>query len=208
VKTFVNKITLKNLIMKTFSILFLALAAITLAFTGPVETVGVDTTASVITWKGYKVTGSHTGTIKINAGNLQMQDDQLVGGSFTIDMTTINCTDLEGEYKGKLEGHLKSADFFGVEKYPTATFKITSVVSRGTPGDYKITGNLTIKETTKPVRFNVNIAEEGGKQIATGDVQIDRSDFDIRYGSGSFFDSLGDKTIYDEFDLSVRLVLN
>jgi polyisoprenoid-binding protein YceI len=194
--------------MKTFSILFLALAAITLAFTGPVETVGVDTTASVITWKGYKVTGSHTGTIKINAGNLQMQDDQLVGGSFTIDMTTINCTDLEGEYKGKLEGHLKSADFFGVEKYPTATFKITSVVSRGTPGDYKITGNLTIKETTKPVRFNVNIAEEGGKQIATGDVQIDRSDFDIRYGSGSFFDSLGDKTIYDEFDLSVRLVLN
>ena len=194
--------------MKTFSILFLALAAITLAFTGPVETVGVDTTASVITRKGYKVTGSHTGTIKINAGNLQMQDDQLVGGSFTIDMTTINCTDLEGEYKGKLEGHLKSADFFGVEKYPTATFKITSVVSRGTPGDYKITGNLTIKETTKPVRFNVNIAEEGGKQIATGDVQIDRSDFDIRYGSGSFFDSLGDKTIYDEFDLSVRLVLN
>lgn len=194
--------------MKQFSILFLALAAMTLAFTGPVETVGVDTNASVINWKGYKVTGSHTGTIKINAGNLQMEDGQLVGGSFTIDMKTINCTDMEGEYKGKLEGHLKSADFFGVEKYPTATFKITNVVSRGTPGAYKITGDLTIKETTKPVRFNVNIAEEDGKQIATGDVQIDRSDFDIRYGSGSFFDSLGDKTIYDEFDLSVRLVLN
>ncbi len=194
--------------MKQFSILFLALAAMTLAFTGPVETVGVDTNASVINWKGYKVTGSHTGTIKINAGNLQMQDDQLVGGSFTIDMKTINCTDMEGEYKGKLEGHLKSADFFGVEKHPTATFKITNVVSRGTPGAYKITGDLTIKETTKPVRFNVNIAEEDGKQIATGDVQIDRADFDIRYGSGSFFDSLGDKTIYDEFDLGIRLVLN
>ena len=194
--------------MKTFSILFVALAAITLAFTGPVEPVNVDTTASVIIWKGYKVTGSHTGTIKINAGNLQMQDDQLVGGSFTIDMTTINCTDLEGEYKGKLEGHLKSADFFGVDKYPTSTFKITSVVSRGTPGAYKISGNLTIKETTKAIRFNANITEENGKQVATGDMQIDRSDFDVRYGSGSFFDSLGDKTIYDEFDLSVRLVLN
>lgn len=194
--------------MKKFSILFLALATLTLAFTGPVETVSVDTNASVINWKGYKVTGSHTGTIKINAGNLQMEDGQLVGGSFTIDMNTINCTDLQGEYKGKLEGHLKSADFFGVEKYPTATFKITNVVSRGTPGAYKITGNLTIKETTKAVRFNVNLAEEDGKQIATGDVQIDRSDFDVRYGSGSFFDSLGDKTIYDEFDLSVRLVLN
>ena len=194
--------------MKYFSILFLALAAITLAFTGPVETVGVDTKASVINWKGYKVLGSHTGTIKINAGDLQMQDDQLVGGSFTIDMKTINCTDLEGEYKGKLEGHLKSADFFGVEKYPTATFKITNVVSRGTPGAYKITGNLKIKETTKSVRFNVNIAEENGVKVATGDVQIDRSDFDVRYGSGSFFDSLGDNTIYDEFDLSIRLVLN
>ncbi|WP_367389234.1 YceI family protein [Lewinella sp. LCG006] len=194
--------------MKTFSILFAALATITLAFTGPVETVTVDTDASVITWKGYKVLGSHTGTIKVNTGNLQMEDGQLVGGSFTIDMNTINCTDLQGEYKGKLEGHLKSADFFGVEKYPTATFKITNVVSRGTPGAYKISGNLTIKETTKAIRFNANIGEENGKQIATGDIQIDRSDFDIRYGSGSFFDNLGDNTIYDEFDLSVRLVLN
>ncbi|WP_020537799.1 YceI family protein [Lewinella cohaerens] len=194
--------------MKNFSILFLALAALTLAFTSPVETVGVDTNTSVITWKGYKVLGSHTGTIKINTGDLQMQDGQLVGGSFTIDMKTINCTDLEGEYKGKLEGHLKSADFFGVDKYPTANFNITSVVSRGTPGAYKITGDLKIKETTKPIRFNVNIGEEGGQQVATGDVQIDRSDFDIRYGSGSFFDNLGDNTIYDEFDLSIRLVLN
>lgn len=194
--------------MKNFSILFLALAVLTLAFTSAVETGGVDTNTSVITWKGYKVLGSHTGTIKINTGDLQMQDGQLVGGSFTIDMKTISCTDLEGEYKGKLEGHLKSADFFGVEEYPTASFNITNVVSRGTPGAYKITGDLKIKETTKSVRFNVNIGEEDGQQIATGDVQIDRSDFDIRYGSGSFFDNLGDKTIYDEFDLSVRLVLN
>lgn len=194
--------------MKQLSILFFALAALTLAFTGPVETVGVSTTDSVISWKGYKVLGSHEGTISLKNGNLQMQDGALTGGSFEIDMTTINCTDLEGEYAGKLEGHLKSADFFGVEKYPTATFNITNVVSRGTAGAYKITGELTIKETTKPVRFNVQITEENGQQIATGEVQIDRSDFDVRYGSGSFFDNLGDNTIYDEFDLGIRLVLN
>jgi len=194
--------------MKQFSILLFALAALTFAFTGPVETVGVDLSNSVVTWKGYKVLGSHTGTINLKTGNLQMQDGALVGGSFDIDMTSINCTDLTGEYKGKLEGHLKSDDFFGVANFPTATFKITDVVSRGTEGAYKITGNLTIKETTKPVRFNVQIAEENGQRVATGAVQIDRSDFDVRYGSGSFFDNLGDNTIYDEFDLDIRLVLN
>lgn len=194
--------------MKQFSILLFALAALTFAFTGPVETVGVDLSNSVVTWKGYKVLGSHTGTINLKTGNLQMQDGALVGGSFDIDMTSINCTDLTGEYKGKLEGHLKSDDFFGVANFPTATFKITDVVSRGTEGTYKITGNLTIKETTKPVRFNVQIAEENGQRVATGAVQIDRSDFDVRYGSGSFFDNLGDNTIYDEFDLDIRLVLN
>ncbi|MEL6832816.1 MAG: YceI family protein [Bacteroidota bacterium] len=194
--------------MKQFSILFFALAALTLAFTGPVETVAVDTSDSVISWKGYKVLGSHEGTLNLTNGDLQMQDGALVGGSFVIDMGSINCTDLDGEAKGNLEGHLKSADFFGVEKHPTATFDITNVVSRGTAGSYKITGDLTIKETTKAVRFNVQISEENGQQVATGEVQIDRSDFDVRYGSGSFFDNLGDKTIYDEFDLGIRLVLN
>ena len=192
--------------MKYLSIAFLALATLTWAFTGPVETVKVDTDASVINWQGYKVLGSHTGTIKLQDGSLQMQDDRLVGGSFTIDMSTINCTDLEGGGKGKLEGHLKSPDFFGVEKYPTARFVITEVVSRGKAGDYKITGDLTIKETTKSVRFNARFAEEDGRNVATGELEIDRSDFDIRYGSGSFFENLGDNTIYDEFDLQVKLV--
>ena len=136
-----------------------------------------------------------------------MDGDQLTGGSFVIDMTSIACTDLKGETAGKLEGHLKSDDFFGVNNFPTATFNITQVVSRGTAGSYKITGDLTLKETTKPVRFNVQITEEDGQKIATGDVSIDRSDFNVRYGSGSFFDNLGDNTIYDEFDLSIRLVL-
>ena len=79
-------------------------------------------------------------------------------------------------------------------------------LSRGKPGEYKIIGNLTIKETTKEIKFNTLITEVDGKNVATADITIDRSDFDVRYGSGSFFDNLGDKTIYDEFDLSVNLV--
>lgn len=193
--------------MKPLSLILFALAGLTLAFTGPVETAKVNTETSVIGWKGYKVLGSHEGTISLKDGSLMMEDGQLTGGSFTIDMGSISCTDLQGEYKGKLEGHLKSADFFGVDKYATAQFNITQVVSRGTAGSYKITGDLTIKETTKPVRFNVQITEEDGTKTATGEVTIDRSDFDIRYGSGSFFDNLGDNTIYDEFDLSISLVL-
>jgi polyisoprenoid-binding protein YceI len=100
-----------------------------------------------------------------------------------------------------------SADFFGVDNYPTAKFQITKVVSRGTPGAYKIIGNLTVKQTTKEVRFNADLKEENGKTVGMAKITLDRSEYDIRYGSGTFFENLGDKTIYDEFDLEVNLVL-
>lgn len=189
--------------MKFLSILLLAGSTLAVAVTS--TSVPVDTNTSVINWKGYKVLGSHEGTIMLKNGQLDMTDGVLSGGSFEIDMNSINCTDLTGEYKGKLEGHLKSDDFFGVASFPTASFVVTKVVSRGTPGDYKVIGDLTIKEATESIRFNVKVAEEDGQQIATGETTIDRSDFNIRYGSGSFFDNLGDNTIYDEFDLSFRL---
>ena len=194
--------------MKQFTLFTFLIGALALAFTGPVETVSIDTEQSQITWKGYKVLGSHTGYVNIKNGDFQMQDGALVGGSFMIDMNSITCTDLEGEYADKLVGHLKSNDFFGVANYPTANFNITQVISRGTPGSYKIVGELTIKEKTQEIKFNANVSEENGKKVAVADVTIDRSDFDVRYGSGSFFDNLGDNTIYDEFDLSIRLVLN
>ncbi len=180
-------------------------AFIGFAFT-TLKTVNVDTAASQITWKGYKVTGEHTGTINVKSGNFIYDGDALTGGSFEIDMTSIACTDLQGEYAGKLVGHLKSDDFFGVATYPTAKFEVTKVISRGKAGDYKVTGNLTIKETTKEVRFNVTVANNTGVPVATADITIDRSDFNVKYGSGSFFDDLGDKTIYDEFDLGLKLV--
>lgn len=191
-----------------FSALFLALAVGFAAFTAPVESFQVDVKNSVIEWKGYKVTGKHNGTILIKNGNLDFEGDQLVGGSFEIDMPSITVLDLEGNWKEKLEGHLKSDDFFGVEAFPVATFKITQVISRGTPGDYKVVGDLTIKGITKEIKFLTNLQEEGDKVKATADVQIDRSEFNVRYGSGSFFDNLGDNTIYDEFDLTINLVVN
>ncbi|MGB5462567.1 MAG: YceI family protein [Aureibaculum sp.] len=151
---------------------------------------------SKVTWKGYKVTGSHEGTIAIQSGTLKFEADLLVGGEFVIDMTSITNADLQGEYKDKLEGHLKSDDFFGVEKFPTATLVFKNVEVAG-KNSYKVTGDLTIKGKTNPVTFDFSVY--GSKANAT--LKIDRSKYDVKYGSSSFFDNLKDKVIYDEFDL-------
>ncbi|MCB0583841.1 MAG: YceI family protein [Phaeodactylibacter sp.] len=196
--------------VSVFSTLLAALALVGMSFTFPfnsnVEPREVSIEESTITWNAYKVTGSHNGNIQLKSGKLDFDGDKLVGGSFEIDMASITCNDLEGEWNQKLVGHLKSDDFFGVEKHPTAGFVITQVVSRGTPGDYKIVGDLTIKGITKEIKFYAKVTEENGQKVATADIKVDRSDFNVRYGSGSFFDNLGDKTIYDEFDLQVKLV--
>ena len=193
----------KNSIFSCITLSIIGLALAGLSFNYPIETLRVNTEKSEVTWKGYKVTGEHSGTIAVSNGELMFEDGKLTGGAFKIDMTSIKCTDLQGEWAGKLEGHLKSPDFFGVEKYPTANFEITKVASRGMENEYKITGNMTIKETTKEIRFNASVS----KEKATADLQLDRTDFQVQYGSGSFFDNLGDKTIYDEFDLSISFVL-
>ena len=161
----------------------------------------VKTEESTVTWKAYKVTGSHTGTVNLQEGSLLFEEGKLTGGEFVVDMTTLVSTDLEGEYKGKLEGHLKSDDFFGVETHTVSKLVFTNVQASG-KNSYEVTGDLTIKGITKPVTFDVSIY--GSKATAT--MKIDRAQYDVRYGSGSFFDNLGDKTIYDEFDLVVDLV--
>jgi polyisoprenoid-binding protein YceI len=187
---------------------FALIAFLAFAFTGAVETYNVDLSKSQIAWNGYKVTGKHNGTVALKSGSLNYQDGKLIGGAFEIDMNTITVLDLSGGSKDKLENHLKSDDFFGVATYPTVRFQITKVVHRGTPGDYTITGDITIKETTKQIRFIANVDESADTPVAKAKITLDRSDFNVRYGSGSFFENLGDKTIYDEFDLSVELVLN
>lgn len=190
-----------------FASIIIIFAATAMAFKpSATNTLEVDTNASIVVWKGYKVTGEHTGTVKVKKGSIILNNGYLTGGSVEIDMTSIKDTDMEGEYAGKLEGHLKSEDFFGTAHFPTSKFEITRVIAQDTKGNYKVIGNMTIKETTKEVKFFANLSQNGSKMTFKGKVTIDRSEYNVKYGSGSFFDGLGDKTIYDEFDLDVTLV--
>jgi len=191
--------------MKKLNYILSLIAIVAITFTANAQQYKVDGSASSVKWVGKKVTGSHNGDIKIKSGSLKFDKKTLTGGSIIIDMTTINTLDLTGETKGKLEGHLKSDDFFGVNNFPTAEVKFTKVVPQG-PGKYKVTGDLTIKGVTKSIKFITNVEQSGGNLTAAAELTVDRSEYDIRYGSGSFFDNLGDKTIYDDFELTVNLV--
>ncbi len=182
---------------------FIILAAF---FSGEAKDVKVNTKASTIEWTGSKVVGkTHSGTLQLASGSLDISKGVLKGGSFVVDMTTLEDTDLTGEWKGKLEGHLKSDDFFGVEKFPTAEFTITKVKSTDN-GTYDVNGDITIKGKTESISFSTTLIEAGDGYEASASITIDRSKFDVRYGSGSFFDNLGDKAISDEFKLEVKLV--
>lgn len=156
---------------------------------------------SSVTWKAYKVTGSHKGTVNLKEGSLVFENDKLTGGEFIVDMTSLTDSDMEGGMKGKLEAHLKSDDFFGVETHPTSKLVFIKVTISG-KNSYEVTGDLTIKGITKVITFDLSIY--GSKAIAS--LKVDRTNYDIKFRSGNFFKNLGDKTIYDEFDLVVDLV--
>ncbi len=177
--------------------------------------------SSRLMWTGYKPLGQHEGEISVQKGQLDFQDGTLVGGEVTIDMTSLTCTDIEDQAtNGKLVGHLKSADFFNTVDHGTATLKLKKVVPYGefdTQSDkstgelYKVVADLTIKGITKEIKFKTNLyryTESGDYVSVVARITLDRTDFDIEYGSGSFFDSLGDKLIYDEFDISASLMVN
>jgi polyisoprenoid-binding protein YceI len=161
----------------------------------------IDVKKSNIEWVGKKVTGQHNGTISFSEGTLVFKGKTLKGGNFTVDMNSINTTDLEaGKGKEKLDGHLKADDFFGVEKYPTATLVFKTISGKGN-GLYKITADLKIKDVTEKVSFDLTVKGN----TATTSFKVNRTKYGIKYGSGSFFDNLGDKTINDDFDLTVNL---
>lgn len=187
---------------KLFGITLAVVVGSSASATTPVEkeTKTVDAEQSQVTWKAYKVTGSHTGTVDLKKGELKFEDGKLIGGQFEVDMSSLVATDLEGESKGNLEGHLKSDDFFSVENHPTSTLVFNKVKATG-KNSYEVTGDLTIKGISKPVTFDLSVY--GSKATAT--VKVDRTAYDIRFNSGNFFQNLGDKTIYDEFDLIVDL---
>jgi len=161
----------------------------------------VDIANSSIHWIGEKVTGSHDGSISLKSAELDVKGNTITKGVFVIDMESITCKDLEDEeYNKKLVGHLKSDDFFGVATYKTAKLTITDA----TPfknGKAHIKGQLTIKGKTKPIEFD---AEKKGTEYKAH-IEVDRSKYDIKYGSGSFFDDLGDNLIYDIFKLDIAL---
>jgi len=163
----------------------------------------IKTDQSKVTWRGYKVAGEHQGTIALKSGFLLMDNGALTGGEFTIDMNTITNLDMEGGMKGKLEAHLKSNDFFGVDDHPTAHLKITKAVpfEKGSKS-YTTTGDLTIKGITKPVTFVITMYE--GKAVAT--LKVERTQYNVKYGSG-IIGTAKDKLIYDEFDIVADLKL-
>lgn len=166
----------------------------------------VDGKESKLNWTGKKVTGQHEGTINIADGKLEVESNVLKGGSFSLDTRSIVVTDIkDAGGNAKLLGHLKSEDFFAVEKFPSATFVTTSVTSKG-GSNYEVTGNLTIKGITNPVTFPATVTVAGNKLTAKAAIKVDRTKYNIKYGSKSFFEGIGDKAIYDDFDLDVTLV--
>jgi len=166
------------------------------------QKVEVNPEKSNIEWVGEKIGGQHEGNILLKSGSIELKDNKIVDGNFVVDMTTITNTDLEDEeYNQRLVGHLKSDDFFGVENFPTASFVVTES-SKFSNGKATVTGDLTIKGKTERITFDVVRA---GKEYSTK-IDVDRSKFDVRYGSNSFFDNLGDQAIDDIFTLDIKLV--
>lgn len=179
---------------------YLVIAFLAVGLSAFTQDFSVDTKSSSLKWTGKKVGGKHWGQIKLKDGNMKVQKDAIVNGEFTIDMASITCDDLEGEWNEKLVGHLKSDDFFGVDKHPTSTLKIKESTSFK-KGEATVKGDLTIKGKTHPVEFK---AKKDGKSY-TATIVVDRTLYDVRYGSDKFFDNLGDKTISDEFTMEVKL---
>ena len=194
--------------IKSFTFALVSVAALgLLAFTTPAPvSFTVDSKSSTLVWKGKKVTGEHTGTVQVSAGELTVDGKTIKKGSFEIDLTTITNTDLTDKgYNEKLVGHLKSDDFFGVAKFPKASFVVGSVTAKS-GNEYTVNGKLTIKGKTNEIEFPATILVEGKQVTASAKIVVDRAKYDIRYGSKSFFDNLGDKVIYDDFELDLKLV--
>ncbi len=166
-----------------------------------------NTEKSTIEWKGFKPTGSHFGIIAIGDGELNVDNNSIQSGNFSIDMSSIVVNDIpkEDEDNAKLTGHLKSAEFFDVETYPTSTFEVTGIET--VDGKTMLSGNLTMKDATNNISFPVSTEMKDDMLMLTSETfTIDRSKWNVKYGSKSFFDNLGDKFINDDMELKITLV--
>ena len=185
----------------------LSISIITLfSFTSHVNKINANKNNSTVIWTGSKPTGSHTGNVTLKDGHLLFDHGNLVGGEFTIDMTSITCTDIESEKKNKyLVDHLKDEDFFDVNQFPEAKLVVNRVKNlQGS--QFEMNGNMTIKGITKPVTFNADIKINRNSYTAIAKIVIDRTKWGVEYKSGNIFKDLGDKIIYDDMEFDIFLV--
>jgi len=166
----------------------------------------VNVEKSVINWLGSKPTGTHNGTIKLKEGKMTVEEGLLIGGEFVVDMNSMVNLDIQKEKgKAKLIGHLKHADFFDVENYPTSKFVITSIKNEG--AKMLVTGDLTIKDVTKSVTIPASLSFIDKTNVFKSEpFQINRAEFNVKYGSKSWFDNLKDKFINDMVTMSFTVV--
>jgi len=166
----------------------------------------VNKTESTVSWNAKKVTGEHYGKVPLQDAQLDYSNGKITGGSFTMDMVNLTVEDIADANSNKrLADHLRSDDFFSVEKFNTSTFKITEAKSSNGK-DYTIIGTLTIKGISNTVTFPATVSVEKGKIVANADITFDRTKYDIKYRSGNYFENLADKMIYDDVTLKVKLV--
>jgi len=166
----------------------------------------LKTDQSKVEWTGKKVTGEHNGAVLLKSGSLIMKGANVIGGEFVMDMSSITNKDITNEkYRENLVNHLKSPDFFSVVKFPEAKFVVTGSKTEKN-GMLMVKGKLTIKGITNPLEFGVDTHKHGESYHMSGVMVIDRTKYDIKYGSGSFFDNLGDRTISDNFELKFDLM--
>ncbi|WP_332019475.1 YceI family protein [Kaistella sp.] len=162
--------------------------------------------ASDVHWWGYKIAktqaSSHDGTVNVKSGNIVMKGNHVVGGTFILDMTSVNATDLAGESQTKLNNHLKNGDFFEVDKYPTATYTITSVKKNSDKiYNYIVNGNLTVKGKTNAVSFPAKISySKGVVNLVSDKFSFDRQQFDVAYKA-----AMKDVLVKDDIDMLVKV---
>lgn len=167
----------------------------------------VDTSASSIEWLAKKVTGQHNGTVEVRSGQLGFDGTTLKSGKIEMDMKSIRVLDMpdDAENTGKLTGHLNSPDFFNTDTFPTATFELVSATPAEGANNYNLTGNLTLKGITKSITFPAKVNVTENEVTADANFDIDRTEYDVRYGSAKLFPDIGDKAIYDNFNIKLNL---
>ncbi len=184
----------------------LVLLTPTLAIAAVKGAVDIKPQDAKIQWEGKKIIGSgHTGELALKSGSMVIEKDTIKSGEFVIDMTSLKNTDLTDEkMSAKLIGHLKSDDFFSIEKHPTALLTINKVTP-GKDGKATVIGELTIKGIKKPINFPAEIKSDKSGVTAKSTITVDRTAYDIKYNSLKFFSAIGDKAINDTFTVVVEL---